>query len=118
MHGTVLIVDDEEDIRELIRLRLSTLGLEVRQADSGRQAVIEQQEHPCDAILLDQRMPGMTGLAVARRLLATGCECPMAIYSAYLNPEVYREAEERGLPTFAKNDWRSVMAWLEDVLPD
>lgn len=118
MHGCVLVVDDEQDIRELVRLRLSSLGLDVREAASGRDALQVQQDNHCDAILLDQRMPGMSGLAVARRLVATGDKCAMAIYSAYLNPEVHREARERGLPCFAKSDWDAVVAWLGEVLPD
>jgi CheY-like chemotaxis protein len=117
MHGSVLVVDDEEDIRELVRLRLASLGVEVMEAESGRDALDVQTDHPCDAILLDQRMPGMSGLAVARRLVAMGDTAAMAIYSAYLNPEVHREARERGLPCFAKSDWDAVVDWLGQVLP-
>lgn len=118
MHGSVLVVDDEEDIRELVRLRLSSLGVEVREAESGQAALDVQKTNHCDAVLLDQRMPGMSGLAVARRLVATGETAAMAIYSAYLNPEVHREARERGLPCFAKSDWNAVITWLNEVLPD
>lgn len=118
VQGCVLVVDDEDDIRELVRIRLTALGVEVHEAESGQVALAVQRDHHCDAVLLDQRMPGMSGLAVARRLVALGEECAMAIYSAYLNPEVHREARERGLPCFAKSDWDGVIAWLNEVLAE
>lgn len=68
---TVLIVDDEEDIRELARISLERVGgLQVIAAGSGEQALeLARSERP-DAILLDAMMPGMDGPATLERLKA------------------------------------------------
>jgi CheY-like chemotaxis protein len=68
---TVLIVDDEEDIRELARISLERVGgLQVIAASSGQQGLeLALAEQP-DAILLDAMMPGMDGPATLERLKA------------------------------------------------
>ena len=58
----VLIIDDEDDIREVAALSLeSVAGWEVVVADSGPQGLARAIEHHPDAILLDVMMPGMDG---------------------------------------------------------
>jgi len=66
--GTVLIVDDLEDSRELLSGILSAEGYDVRPADSGELALAAVGVSPPDVILLDRRMPGMDGLEVCRLL--------------------------------------------------
>jgi CheY-like chemotaxis protein len=68
---TVLIVDDEEDIRELARISLERVGgLQVIAASSGEQGLeLAAAEQP-DAILLDAMMPGIDGPATLERLKA------------------------------------------------
>jgi CheY-like chemotaxis protein len=58
----ILIIDDEDDIREVAALSLQTVaGWEVVLASSGAQGVARAVEHKPDAILLDVMMPGMDG---------------------------------------------------------
>lgn len=66
---TVLVVDDEEDIRELARISLERVGgLRVVAASSGQEGVdLAVAERP-DAILLDAHMPGMDGIQTLERL--------------------------------------------------
>ena len=78
----VLVVDDEEDFREVFASLLEQLGLEVTTASSGAEGLELAQSVPFSLILLDQRMPGLTGLDVAARLRATGIETPIAAVSA------------------------------------
>lgn len=66
--GRLLIVDDEEPNRLLLRDPLEALGYEIAEADSGLQALQLAAERPPDTILLDVMMPGMDGLQVCRRL--------------------------------------------------
>jgi DNA-binding response OmpR family regulator len=67
---TVLVVDDEKDIVDLVTYNLRRNGYEVLAAFDGREAVeIAQRETP-DLILLDLMLPGMDGTEVARRLKA------------------------------------------------
>jgi two-component system alkaline phosphatase synthesis response regulator PhoP len=67
---TVLVVDDEEDIRELVALNLGREGFKVIGADSGEQALKQARSGPPDLIVLDLMLPGMDGLEVCRRIKA------------------------------------------------
>jgi two-component system alkaline phosphatase synthesis response regulator PhoP len=67
---TVLVVDDEEDIRELVALNLNREGFKVIGADSGEQALKRARFDPPDLIVLDLMLPGMDGLEVCRKIKA------------------------------------------------
>lgn len=67
---TVMVVDDNEDLREMLRYMVERLGYRVVEAENGHEA-IEIVRHRCpDLILMDLSMPVMDGLA-ATRLLRT-----------------------------------------------
>ena len=69
MTRRILIIDDEEDIREVAGLSLETVaGWEVVLADSGAQGLARAAEHQPDAVLLDVMMPGMDGPTTFREL--------------------------------------------------
>jgi two-component system alkaline phosphatase synthesis response regulator PhoP len=64
----ILIVDDEEDIRELLRYNLSMEGYDIVSADSGEKAIEKAVELIPDLIVLDLMLPGIGGLEVAKEL--------------------------------------------------
>jgi DNA-binding response OmpR family regulator len=64
----ILIAEDDQDIRELIVLTLQFHGFEVVAAEDGALAVEYAMAEPFDLILLDVRMPRMTGYDACRRL--------------------------------------------------
>lgn len=69
MARKILIIDDEDDIREVAALSLkSVAGWEVILAGCGARGIACAQEHQPDAILLDAMMPGMDGPATFREL--------------------------------------------------
>jgi len=69
MPKRILIVDDEDDIREVATMSLEVIGgYEVRTASSGAEALELAAADPPDAILLDVMMPGMDGPTTFRRL--------------------------------------------------
>jgi CheY-like chemotaxis protein len=69
MFHRILIIDDEDDIREVAALSLeSVAGWQVFMANSGRQGLARAAEHRPDAILLDVMMPGMDGPTTFREL--------------------------------------------------
>ena len=65
---TILVVDDEEDILELVRHHLKREGYAVQCADSGEKALTAARSGPVDLILLDLMLPGIDGLEVTRQL--------------------------------------------------
>ena len=65
---TVLIVDDEEEFRDLTGKRLKKRGLDVYLAESGQEALETLKKNPVDVVLLDVKMPGMDGIETLRRI--------------------------------------------------
>lgn len=70
LHGTVLVVDDVEENREMLARRLEREGLTVQTAANGRQALTLAKEEPFDLILLDILMPELDGYATLGALKA------------------------------------------------
>ena len=68
MNPSILIVDDEEDIREVMALALTDAGYAVRAAADGESGVRMCTEDPPQIVITDIRMPGMDGLQVLERL--------------------------------------------------
>lgn len=68
MKETILVVDDEEDILELIRYNLSKQGYSILTALTGEQAISISKQSLPDLIVLDLMLPGIDGLQVTRRL--------------------------------------------------
>jgi two-component system, OmpR family, KDP operon response regulator KdpE len=63
-----LIVDDELQIRRLLRICLETNGYRVLEAATGREAITQAAQHPLDVVLLDLGLPDMDGVTVLKRL--------------------------------------------------
>ena len=66
--ATILIVDDDADIRELVAFKLSRAGFSVRCEADGESGLAAADELRPDLVLLDWMMPRLTGLEVCRRL--------------------------------------------------
>jgi two-component system phosphate regulon response regulator PhoB len=84
MTDTILVVDDEEDIRELVRYNLTKGGFNVVTAASGEEGLsLAQEIKPC-LIVLDIMLPGIDGLEVCRRLKSNAATrtIPVVIISA------------------------------------
>jgi CheY-like chemotaxis protein len=67
-HLTVMVVDDNEDLREMLRYMVERLGYRVVEAENGREAVEIARRRCPDLILMDLSMPVMDGLAATRLL--------------------------------------------------
>ena len=82
--GTILIVEDEGDIADLVKYHLEKAGLSARTVSDGRQALeLIVREHP-DLIILDLLLPGLEGLEVCRRLRGSSStqDIPIIILTA------------------------------------
>ncbi|HEY3765968.1 MAG TPA: response regulator transcription factor [Gaiellales bacterium] len=82
MTTRVLIVDDDGPVRRTLARTLGAEGYETVLAADGGTALAEIERDPPDAIVLDAVMPGMDGLAVARRLRAKGSPVPILMLTA------------------------------------
>ena len=115
---TVLIVDDEMDMRTIVRLVLESAGqgiTVVAEAVDGLDAldVFESLNHPevPDVVILDNRMPGRSGIAVADELRKIEPTQRIILYSAFITPELEEQARRVGIDhCLSKTDY--------DRLPD
>jgi two-component system, OmpR family, response regulator ChvI len=88
----IVLVDDDDLFRESLGLNLMDEGYEVTSFGHGRDA-LAYLDHggSADVLLLDWRMPNLTGLDVLRRMRATGCTIPV-IFLTVLSDDIYEEA--------------------------
>ena len=71
LHKKVLIVDDEPDFAQMIKMRLEANSFEVVTANDGMEGLKKAEAEAPDLILLDVMMPGMDGLEVLKKLRET-----------------------------------------------
>lgn len=81
MADRVLVVEDDETVRTLLRMLLEDDGLEVTEASSGTQAVERFDRSSFGLVLLDLRLPGMNGFEVCRHIRRTS-EVPIIMVTA------------------------------------
>jgi two-component system KDP operon response regulator KdpE len=68
LNGSILVTDDDPELRRVIRRTLDALGFEVAESANGEQAVEKVKDRSFDAVLLDVNMPGMGGIAACREI--------------------------------------------------
>jgi two-component system response regulator MprA len=78
----VLVVDDEEAVRESVRHALELEGYDIELAPDGGRALAQIEASLPDAVILDVLMPGVSGLDVARRLRSGGNRVPILMLTA------------------------------------
>ena len=96
----ILVVDDLNINRELVRVLLESVGQTVDEADSGASAVSMAMTQSYDLILMDLQMPGMDGLAAARAIRALESEnsqTPIVALSANILPDHLKASAEAGM---------------------
>src|SRR5690348_13363423 len=82
-NASILIVDDEPNVRLGFRTALETVGYPVDEAVDGPNALDRLERSPASLVLLDLRMPGLDGMEVLRRLRDAGNGVPVIIVTAH-----------------------------------
>lgn len=107
-----LIVDDDEDMRFLLRVLIERAneGLVVAgEAGDGVEAFVRWEQTQPDVVVLDQRMPGATGLEVAERILAVDPDQSIILFSAYLDDTLLSHAGRLGVrECISKDDYERI----------
>jgi CheY-like chemotaxis protein len=92
----VLIVDDEQEAREVVAEYLSFHGWDVLQAGNGFEAMLAVRRQRPSAVVLDLAMPRLGGLEALRRIHAFDPSVRVVVYSGALDPETERQALAEG----------------------
>jgi two-component system response regulator MprA len=102
---TVLVVDDDPDIRDVLAEILVHDGFLVEVASCGQEALERIAATGCDAVVSDIRMPGMNGMELFRRLRETGSDLVdrfIVVTGDDLNGAVRAFLDETGVPVLVK----------------
>ena len=95
-NGSVLVVDDEEIMREILEALLTREGYHVRLASSGEEGLELARSFPFDAVVVDVMMPGMDGLALLDELQKLDDDLPVLMVTAFASVETAIAAMKRG----------------------
>ncbi|HEY0133067.1 MAG TPA: two-component system response regulator [Nannocystis sp.] len=108
--GRILVVDDEAMMRRLLEKLLKMEGYDVALASSGEQALSELALGGADTVLLDMRMPGMSGLEVCRQIRANPrcLHTPVVFITAVNDRELRRKGMEAGADDFLSKPFDEV----------
>jgi DNA-binding NtrC family response regulator len=111
--GAVLIVDDEEAIRESLETLLELEGYEVSSAGDASSALVALQENPADLILLDLMLPDRSGLEVVEEIRKKDVGTPIVMLTAYGSVENAVKAIKVGANDFLTKPWNNDKLLLE-----
>jgi PAS domain S-box-containing protein len=100
--GTILVIEDEQNVRNFAQLLLKKAGFNVRTAEDGRSGINTYLEysHEIAAILLDLTMPRMDGLEVLQELRDMASEVPVLVMSGYSEQEFSMRCAKTGANGF------------------
>ena len=107
MEPTILIVDDEVNIRTTLKLLLSERGFGVEAVGSGEEAVEQVQERKVDAVLLDLNLPGMDGIETMGQLRRLRPQLPIIIITAFGSIPSAVEAMRQGSQDYVAKPFRN-----------
>ncbi len=98
MSVRVFVVDDTTHVRKMLVQMLELSGFDVvGQAASGEEAVANVAEADPQVVVVDYSMPGINGIDTARTIRAERPDQAIILYTAYLDPDVEREATKAGV---------------------
>jgi DNA-binding NtrC family response regulator len=103
--GSVLIIDDESEIRESLQTLLEMDGFSVETAGSGEEGLLRIGEYPFDLILLDLTLPGRNGMEVLTEIRDHDSHLPVIMITAYGTVENAVRAIQLGATNFVQKPW-------------
>jgi CheY-like chemotaxis protein len=119
-YGTVLVVDDEEAIRNSATLLLKALGFSVLTAADGHDAIelFRKNQQSICAVVLDLTMPRVSGAEAFRELRQIRVDLPILITSGYSEEDIVDQFRESGPVSFIQKPYRGneLLSRLLDVL--
>ncbi|MBI3698628.1 MAG: sigma-54-dependent Fis family transcriptional regulator [Acidobacteria bacterium] len=111
--GKILVIDDEEDIRESLETLLGLEGYEVEAAEDGGSGLTALEAKAYDLVLLDLMLPDRSGLEVLEDLRRRDLETPVAVITAYGSVENAVRATKLGANDFFTKPWNNEKLLLD-----
>ncbi len=102
----VFVVDDDQGVRESVKILLRSIGVEAETFESGDDFMEKYAPDRPGCIVLDVRMPGMSGLELQEKLVSVGCTLPIIFVTAHGDVPMAVEAVKAGALDFVQKPFR------------
>ena len=99
---TVLVVDDDESVRRAMRRLLMSNGYRVRTFESAEDLLLSSLVCDKACLLLDIRLPGISGLELYTKIAASGVKCPVIFMTAHDDSQWPDKTKEAGAVAFLR----------------
>lgn len=98
----VLIVDDQREVSRLLKSALETIeqGLDVAEAPSGEEAILDARRKQADLLVADFRLPGITGVELMKKFRALNPQIKIILISGVSDPRLLKEVQTAGADAF------------------
>ncbi|MCA8959492.1 MAG: response regulator transcription factor [Planctomycetes bacterium] len=118
LEGTVFVVDDDPDIRHAMRRLLDEVHLPVSEFSDARHFLDEFERGSPGCIILDVRMPGMSGIELQKRLQSEGVSTPVIIVTGHGDIPMAVDAVQRGAFDFLEKPFaaQALLDRIQDAL--
>src|SRR5204862_3856277 len=103
--GSILVVDDESEIREGLELLLTSEGYGVSSAETGESGLGKLEERPFDLLLLDVSLPDRNGIDLLREIRLRDPHLPIVLITAYGSIDMARAAFKSGAMDYITKPW-------------
>ena len=121
MAKRILVVEDQEDNRQILRDLLNSAGFEMVEAEDGQQALVAAAEHRPDLILMDIQLPILDGYEATRRIKANPelKAIPIIVVTSYALSGDEGKAREAGCDAYVTKPYspRQLLAKIREYLP-
>ena len=121
MSKLILVVEDQEDNRRIMRDLLTSVGYEVIEAVTGEEGVATAESHPPDLILMDIQLPGLDGYEATRQIKANPDleHIPIIVVTSYALSGDDVKAFEAGCNAYVSKPFspRELLAKIREYLP-
>src|SRR5215469_6753663 len=103
--GSILVVDDESEIREGLEILLKGEGYGVASAETGESGLAKLEEHPFDLLLLDVSLPDRNGLDMLKEIRRRDPDLSVVLITAYGSIDMARAAFKNGAMDYITKPW-------------
>ena len=121
MTKRILVVEDQEDNRQILRDLLSNAGFEMIEAEDGQQALTQAAKHKPDLILMDIQLPLLDGYEATRRIKADPAlnAIPIIVVTSYALSGDEEKARAAGCDAYVAKPFspRALLAKIREYLP-
>ncbi len=121
MTKRILVVEDQEDNRQILRDLLANAGYEMIEAEDGQQALTQAAKHKPDLILMDIQLPLLDGYEATRRIKADPAlnAIPIIVVTSYALSGDEEKAHAAGCDAYVAKPFspRALLAKIREYLP-